>query len=74
MFGGFGFVWFILWMVLAADSPTTHRFIRDKEREYIEEETREIIESHKAGETVSIIVSDHSPMAKAWFELLILNP
>lgn len=51
VFGGFGFVWFIMWMVLAADSPTTHRFIRDKEREYIEEETREIIESHKAGET-----------------------
>ncbi len=35
IFGIIGIVWFILLMVLASDSPTNHKFIGLREREYI---------------------------------------
>ena len=39
MFNSLGivcFVWFILWMALAANSPSEHRFVSEAERKYIE--------------------------------------
>ena len=39
MFGLIGIVWFILWMLLAAATPSDHRFISEKEREYIIKQT-----------------------------------
>lgn len=35
VFGIFGLLWFIAWMLLVSDSPGQHRHISDAEREYI---------------------------------------
>lgn len=39
--GLIGVVWFILLMILTSDSPSTHKFISDKEKTYILEATSE---------------------------------
>ncbi len=47
VFGIIGVVWFVLWMILAAKSPENHRFISEKEREYIIDQTREGLSGKK---------------------------
>ena len=39
IFGIVGVAWFVLWMLLAASSPSYHGFMSDKERKYIIEQT-----------------------------------
>ena len=50
IFGSVGFVWFIIWMVQTSDMPTDQRSIVDRERDYIEAETKE---SHKIKHAVN---------------------
>jgi ACS family sodium-dependent inorganic phosphate cotransporter-like MFS transporter 5 len=47
IFGIVGIVWFVLWMILAAKSPEDHRFISDKERDYIVDQTKEGLSGKK---------------------------
>ncbi|XP_069462354.1 sialin isoform X2 [Ambystoma mexicanum] len=35
IFGAFGIIWFVLWMIIVSDTPETHRTISPSEREYI---------------------------------------
>ena len=46
-----GILWSIAWFFFASDSPDNQRCISKKEREYVIEETRDIAEAHKAGES-----------------------
>lgn len=56
IFGSVGFVWFILWMVLASNSPSQNRLIKDKEQKYIEAETADIVRAFQEGESVSRLI------------------
>lgn len=37
--GTAGIVWSIIWFFVTADKPDTHRFIKEKEKEYITSKT-----------------------------------
>lgn len=50
VFGIFGVVWFVFWMVFASDKPSQNRFISEREREYVEDETRETMSLFKEAE------------------------
>lgn len=50
--GAFGIVWFVLWTIFSTDSPDQNRFISKREKEYILEETKEIVEAHHKGHNV----------------------
>ena len=39
IFGAIGIVWCVLWWLIGAASPADHKFISEKEREYIIEQT-----------------------------------
>ena len=52
IFGGVGFLWFILWMALASNAPSENCLIKDKEQKYIEAETADIVRAFKEGESV----------------------
>jgi hypothetical protein len=39
--GSMGIVWFVAWMILAAKSPSHHRFISEREKQYILDQTSE---------------------------------
>ena len=47
VFGVSGVVWFALWMLLVATSPEEHRFIGQREKDYIVEQTRESLSGKK---------------------------
>lgn len=47
-FGGFGLIWFVLWIALTSKSPRDHRFISEREREYILDSTKDGISSSGA--------------------------
>ena len=38
--GSYGVVWFVLWMILTADTPESHPRISKIERQYIQESLR----------------------------------
>jgi hypothetical protein len=42
-----GVVWFVLWMALTAKSPAEHRFISEREREYILDSTKDAVSGSK---------------------------
>lgn len=50
LFGGVGVIWFVLWLVVASDSPDDNRIIRDTERDYVLKETQEVREMHEQAE------------------------
>ena len=35
LLGGFGMIWFILWMIIVRDNPKTYPHISNDEKEYI---------------------------------------
>lgn len=41
IFGIVGIVWFVAWMILAAKGPEEHRFISQKEKDYIVDQTKD---------------------------------
>jgi hypothetical protein len=45
--GAFGVVWFVLWMVIAYNEPSTHPRISDVERDYIEQSIGGTRKEHK---------------------------
>ena len=49
VFGLFGLFWFFAWVLLASDRPSNNRFISEKERTYIEEQTKETMSAFKEG-------------------------
>jgi ACS family sodium-dependent inorganic phosphate cotransporter-like MFS transporter 5 len=42
IFGIAGVVWFVVWMILAGASPSEHRFISEKEKDYILKNTKAV--------------------------------
>ena len=42
-----GIVWFVLWMLLTAKSPSEHRFISEHEKAYIIEKTKDSTSSNQ---------------------------
>jgi len=50
VFGIFGIVWFFIWILVSSNNPSENRFIRHRERDYIEEQTRETMEAFKESE------------------------
>lgn len=52
LFGGVGIIWCIFWIIFTTDSPSNHRFISQKERDYILDSTKETSGSHGEGESV----------------------
>jgi len=49
LFGAVGIVWSILMFGLNSDTPQTHKFISDMERDYIVDATRETTNAINAG-------------------------
>lgn len=47
IFGGFCIVWSVIFMLIASDRPDTHRFITEKEKNYIIEHTNSIVHKNK---------------------------
>jgi hypothetical protein len=43
-------VWFVVWMILASNSPDENRFIGENEKRYVLEETKETRSSHEESE------------------------
>ena len=41
--GGFGLLWFILWMLVITDEPASHKLISDEERDYIKANSEQTI-------------------------------
>lgn len=64
VFGLFGLVWFVLWMLLSANNPAGHRFIGQNEKEYIEHETKE---------TTNILRSE-SKSKTPWIKIMTSRP
>lgn len=36
-FGGLGIVWYVLWLILCYNSPSSHPFITEEEKSYLAE-------------------------------------
>lgn len=49
--GALGIVWTILWFIFASNSPDDNRFIGEREREYILEETKQTRSSFEESES-----------------------
>ncbi|XP_046434551.1 putative inorganic phosphate cotransporter isoform X2 [Neodiprion fabricii] len=47
VFGGFGVLWFFVWLFLCYSTPATHPFITDREKHYLHETMNE--HTHKRG-------------------------
>lgn len=70
VFGAIGIVWFVLWMILVSKSPEDHRFIKDKERDYIIEQTKEGLSVKKQP---ILTVTKNILTSKAFYALLICH-
>lgn len=47
LFGGIGFVWFVLWSLICYSTPNTHPFISDSEKKFLNENVQALIHSEK---------------------------
>ncbi len=52
VFGAAGLLWSIVWFLILSDSPRTNRFIKDREKYYILDVTKDTVAAHAAGESV----------------------
>ncbi|XP_065204133.1 putative inorganic phosphate cotransporter [Planococcus citri] len=47
IYGFFGIVWYIVWITFISDKPSTHRFISEHEKKYLEENVHDITDERK---------------------------
>lgn len=54
IYGFIGILWYVTWIMFVSDTPSTHRFISEEEKKYLEETVTDITDERKVSKYETI--------------------